>query len=321
VWIVAMALPTASLAASASPAGKGSVPQLETAPHLPGPVTLTRSEADSLTAAILRERADTQDWLQKSPSSYLATVQRRDFGSQPTLTVGKAPDNDVRLFDPHVMPHHLRVTVVGDSFQVVAADTGARFSAPKDSNLTAATLPPTTIGLARYKIRLSHQRFPALIVFDPKSPRFKLYKGIEYFPVDLKWRFAVPLTPSPNPDTIIILSTRGNQRRAVVMGWFEFAAGGTPCRLTATRLLEPGVGENDVSVFFRDQTTGKETYPVGRYVDPEKLADGRYLVDFNLAYSPACAYSEHYNCPIPPHDNRLPVAVKAGEMDPHYIPH
>jgi hypothetical protein len=316
--LVTMALMTAARTSQA-PAGAPHVTQLETAPKLPGPVTLTRVEADSLTAAILKDRADTQDWLQKSPTSYLATVQRRDFGDHTTLTVGRTTDNDVHLYDSHAMAHHLRVTVVGDSFRVVAVDPGANFSTAKDSNLTAATLPPSTIGLARYKLRLSHQRFPALIVFDPKSPRFKEYKGIQYFPVDLRWRFAVPLTQNPRADTIIILSTRGNQRRAVVMGWFEFAAGGKPCRLTATRLLEPGVGENDVGVFFRDETTGKETYPVGRYLDPEKLADGRYLIDFNLAYNPACAYSEHYNCPIPPHDNRLPVAVRAGEMDSHYM--
>ncbi|MFI5372827.1 MAG: DUF1684 domain-containing protein [Candidatus Eisenbacteria bacterium] len=237
-----------------------------------------------------------------------------------TLTVGSAADNDVRVDDPQVMPHHLRVTVVGDSFQVVAMDAGARFTA-NDSNLTVATLPPSNIGLARFKLRLSHQRFPALIVFDPQSPRFKLYKGIQYFPVDLRWRFAVPLTPDPSADTVVILSTRGNQRRAVVMGWFEFTAAGKTCRLMATRLLEPGVGESDVSVFFRDATTGKETYAVGRYVDPQRLDDGRYLIDFNLAYSPACAFSEHYNCPIPPRENRLPLAVRVGEMDSHYMSH
>lgn len=296
-------------------------PTLETPPALPGPIALTHTQADSLTAAILKDRADTQDWLQKSPTSYLATILRRDFGDRPTLTVGSAAGNDVRIDDPELRAHHLRVTVMGDSFRVEAVDAGATFSPHDSATATAATLPPSTIGLGRYKLRLSHQRYPALIVFDPKSPRYQLYKGIQYFPVDLAWRFAVPLTPNPQPDTVVILSTRGNQRRAVVMGWFEFTAAKTPCRLMATRLLEPGVGENDVSVFFRDATTGKESYGVGRYVDPQKLDDGRYLIDFNLAYSPACAFSEHYNCPIPPRENRLPVAVRAGEMDSHYMQH
>jgi hypothetical protein len=170
-------------------------------------------------------------------------------------------------------------------------------------------------------VRLSHQRFPGLIVFDPKSPHFKKYKGLKYFPVDLAYRFELPLTPNPKPETIVILSTRGNQRRAERVGWFEFLAGGTANRLEALRLLEPGVGENDLGIFFRDATSGKDTYALGRYVDVEKLPNGNYRLDFNLAYNPACAFSEHYNCPIPPKANQLPVAIRAGEMDSHYLSH
>jgi uncharacterized protein (DUF1684 family) len=89
-------------------------------------------------------------------------------------------------------------------------------------------------------------------------------------------------------------------------------------RLEAHRLLEPGVDERSVSVFFRDATTGKETYAVGRYVDPERLPNGDWLVDFNNAYNPACATSPYYNCPIPSKANTLKVAIRAGEMDSHY---
>jgi uncharacterized protein (DUF1684 family) len=136
--------------------------------------------------------------------------------------------------------------------------------------------------------------------------------------VDLAYRYQLRLKANPKPDTVIIQSTRGNRRRAVRVGWFDFLVGAMPCRLEATRLLEPGVGENDISVFFRDATTGKETYPTGRYVDPVQLPDGRYVLDLNLCYNPACAVSEHYNCPIPPKANVLKVAIRAGELDSHY---
>ena len=98
----------------------------------------------------------------------------------------------------------------------------------------------------------------------------------------------------------------------------DFMAEGKPARLEAVRLLEPGVGENDLGIFFRDATTGKESYSLGRYVDVKKLENGRYLLDFNLAYNPACAFSDHYNCPIPPRSNVLQAAIRAGEMDSHY---
>jgi uncharacterized protein (DUF1684 family) len=281
------------------------------------PVSLTRSQADSVTQAILESRGEADEWLKSGATSYLAAVQRVDFGRRSALTVGRARDNDVRIADSAVAMHHLRVTVVGDSFRIEALDPGAIFSV-NDVQVRAATLGPSGIGIGRYLLRLSHQHFPAIIVFDPRSPRFQEFKGFRYFPVDHSYRYEVPLTPAPEPDTMIVLSTRGNRRRAVRVGWFDFMVGEERCRLEATRLLEPGIGENDFSVFFRDATTGNESYPVGRYVDPHPLPDGRYLLDFNLCYAPACAVSDHYNCPIPPQANVLKVAIRAGEMDAHY---
>jgi uncharacterized protein (DUF1684 family) len=284
---------------------------------VPQPV-LTAAETDSLLKVYAKDRADTEEWLKSSPTSYLATIQRRDFDGRASLTVGSAPGNDVRIDDPAVKPRHLQVTVVGDSFRVETIDAGARFTV-KDVEMKAGTLPPSGIRVGRYALRLSHQRFPGIIVFDPESPRFKLYKGMKFFPPDLSYRIVAALTPNPNPDTTIILSTRGNQRRAVRVGWFDFKVDGKLCRLEATRLLEPGVGEDDFSLFFTDATTGKESYKVGRYLNAERRSDGLYVLDFNLCYDPACAYSDDYNCPIPPEANRLQVAIRAGQMDAHYM--
>ena len=285
------------------------------AKHPPG---MSAAEADTLLRSYAKDRAETEEWLKSSPTSYLATILRRDFEGRASLTVGSATGNDVRIDDPGVRPRHLRVSVLGDSFRVEALDRGARFQV-KDVEMTSATLPPSGIKVERYSLRLSHQRYPAIIVFDPQSPRFKLYKGVRFFPPDLSYRVVAALTPNPKPDTTLILSTRGNQRRAVRVGWFDFKLKGTSCRLEATRLLEPGVGEKDFGLFFTDATTGKETYGVGRYLEAEPRPDGRYVLDFNRCYNPACAYSEHYNCPIPPRANRLKVAIRAGEMDAHYM--
>ena len=279
---------------------------------------MSAAEADTLLPSYARDRAETDQWLKSAPTSYLATILRRDFNERTSLTVGSAHGNDVRIEDAGVRPHHLRVTVVGDSFHVETIDPRARFQM-KDSTMSRATLPPSGIKVGRFSLRLSHQRFPAIIVFDPKSPRFKLYKGIKYFPPDLSYHVVTALVPNPKPDTTIILSTRGNRRRAVRVGWFDFKVNGTPCRLEAERLLEPGVGENDLGLFFTDATTKKESYGVGRYLDPERRKDGLYTLDFNRCYNPACAYSDHYNCPIPPEANHLTVAIRAGEMDSHYM--
>jgi uncharacterized protein (DUF1684 family) len=281
------------------------------------PQQLSVAERDSLTHAIAQSRVAEQDDLRSGATSYLATVQRVDFGAATRLVVGSAADCDVRVKDPAMPAHALGVTVAGDSFHVASLDSAATFRW-RHVGYVAATLGPSSIELGRWTLRLSHQRFPAIIVFDPGSPRLADYKGRAYFDVDMAYRFAAPLTLADHPDTVIIQSTRGNLRRALRVGWFDLRIGGKSCRLEAHRLLEPGVDESSVSVFFRDATTGKSTYPVGRYVDPEPTADGRWIVDFNTAYNPACAFSPHYNCPIPTRANTLPIAIPAGEKDAHY---
>ena len=288
------------------------------------PVRLSPAGAAAVLAEIEKDRADTQKWLQRDPTSYLATIDRRDFGDKRTLSVGRASDNDLRIDDAAVSAHHLRVTLEGDRFRVEAVDPSAQFRASgqgrtiEDVDRREAVVDPSSIRVGRFLLRLSHQRFPGIIVFDPQSPHFAQYKGLKYFPPDLSYRYELPLTPNPKPETIVILSTRGNQRRATRVGWFEFMVGDTAVKLEAVRLLEPGVGEADLGIFFRDATTGKESYELGRYVDVKKLPAGTYLLDFNFTYNPACAYSDHYNCPIPPKANVLGVPIRAGEMDAHY---
>ena len=282
-----------------------------------GPVKLAKAAADAVVKEILKDRTDTEAWLRGDITSYLATIDRRDFGTKKTLTVGRAADNDLRIDDGEVTAHHLKVTVEGDKFRVQAVDAAARFKVGTEER-REAVVDPSSVGVGRFQLRLSHQRYPGIIVFDPKSPHFKAYKGLKYFPVDLAYRYELPLTPNQKPETMVILSTRGNQRNAQRVGWFDFVVGATPVRLEAVRLLEPGVGETDISVFFRDATSGKESYELGRYVDVKKLESGNYLLDFNFAYNPACSVSDHYNCPIPPKTNVLAVAIRAGEMDSHY---
>jgi uncharacterized protein (DUF1684 family) len=281
------------------------------------PVNVAPDSAKSIIAAYENDRTDTEKQLKEGATSYLAAVARTDFGDKAALVLGRAADCDLKVDDPEVAAHHLRVTVVGDSFRVEAMDDTAHFRV-RGEMLREATLPPGFVRVGRYSVRLSHQRFPALIVFDPKSPRFADYHGLAWYPPALEYRFVAPLTPNPKADTTIIMSTRGNARRAVLAGWFDLTVNGKPVRLEAHRLLEPGVDEKSVSIFFRDATTGSETYSVGRYLDPEPLPNGTWLVDFNNCYNPACATSPYYNCPIPSKANTLKVAIRAGEKDSHY---
>ncbi len=285
------------------------------------PVTLSIAERDSLRSAYEKDRVDTDVALRTSPTSALGAIARVPFG-QPSraLIVGAASTCDLVLDDASVRAQHVRITVDGDSFHVAVLDPGATFvaHAAGGRDTTSATLPPSWIGVGRYRVRLSHQNAPALIACDPDAPAKAAYPGSAWWPIDFTYRFVVSLEPDPTPDTLWIESTNSPPRASLRAGWFRFVLGGRERKLAAVRLLEPGVGPDDLSVFFRDATSGKGSYGMGRYVDPQPLPDGRYGLDFNLAYDPNCALSPYYNCPVPPAENHLGTAVRAGSADhPH----
>lgn len=267
---------------------------------------------DSFETRALKDRQETVEYFHTNPMSPLAAMLREDIPRGGTVTMGSAKDNDVVLPDSSVSAHHATVRVEGEGFRVEALDAGATFTV-KDSAMRAATLKPGTIGVGRYRVRLSYQNAPAVIVFDPARIATATFKGPTYYPYDARYRFLVPLARESKADTVRIESTHSQPRPALRVGRFALKVGGKTVRLAAYRLLEPGVGQDDLGLFFMDATNGKGSYHGGRYVDVAPLPDGRYLVDLNLAYNPSCAYSPHYNCPIPPLENRLKVRLPVGE--------
>jgi uncharacterized protein (DUF1684 family) len=133
------------------------------------------------------------------------------------------------------------------------------------------------------------------------------FKGLNYFPEDPALRLQVDVEFSSTSESIQIQTTGGQPQTYQRFGNFKFQVDGQSVELT--------IYKNGHGYFlpFVDELAGKETYPAGRYVEPEKLPNGKFLVDFNLAYNPYCAYNEQWSCPITPAENRLSVAVRAGE--------
>jgi uncharacterized protein (DUF1684 family) len=77
--------------------------------------------------------------------------------------------------------------------------------------------------------------------------------------------------------------------------------------------IEAGESPDRLFVPFADETSGAETYRGGRYLDIARSPTGIYMLDFNRAFNPFCYYNSTYDCPYPPRENRLPVAIRAGE--------
>lgn len=170
---------------------------------------------------------------------------------------------------------------------------------------------PRTIEGGRYLLRLSHQNMPAVVVLDPSALRAAV--APEWFPYDPTYRFVARLVP--DAADIPIGSTNDRERAAIRAGWLHFVVGGVSCRVMALRLKEPGVAQDALEVYFTDATSGRESYRM-RYLEVTTATDGTLVLDFNRAYNPACAYSPHYNCPIPPQENHLAVPIRAGERMP-----
>ncbi len=166
----------------------------------------------------------------------------------------------------------------------------------------------------------------SLFASDPDSPipvpLRATFRGLEYWPADPAWRFEGSIERYADPPRFTIVTTAGHDRPCEKVGWVSFAspAGGTGV-LQVYRLLDQPPGREDEGLFlpFQDATTGRETYPAGRYVDLAGPPGGPYVLDFNRAYNPLCAYGspERYRCPATPAENRLPFPVPAGERGWH----
>jgi hypothetical protein len=133
------------------------------------------------------------------------------------------------------------------------------------------------------------------------------FRGLSYFPEDPSLRLAVEVQRFPEQTPVQIQTNTGDVQTYARVGRFEFEVDGQAAELT--------IFENEHGYFlpFADSLAGQETYGAGRYLEPERLPDGRFEVDFNLAYNPYCAYNEQWSCPITPPENRLKVPIRAGE--------
>jgi uncharacterized protein len=136
---------------------------------------------------------------------------------------------------------------------------------------------------------------------------------LSYFPVDPA--YSVPAAFRENPPgsrpRVEMQTSSSEPRQMEIIGALEFTMQGQPLRLLAFK--EVGESEDRLFVPFTDLTTGPETYRAGRYLDISRARTGIYVVDFNLAYNPYCYYNPTYDCPYPPKENRLQVAIRAGE--------
>jgi uncharacterized protein (DUF1684 family) len=153
----------------------------------------------------------------------------------------------------------------------------------------------------------------ALIVFDPQRPQLLAFEHLLYYAPDAAYAVKARLVKFPEQREVKIITTRKLEKTFYRYARVYFRLQGRDLELTAYKSSLEGPDSGDLFIPFKDNTNGRESYEVGRFIDAAEPAGAEFILDFNRCYNPLCNYSPAYNCPLPPLENFLDVDVPAGE--------
>ncbi len=168
------------------------------------------------------------------------------------------------------------------------------------------------------KIERYRQHYKQEFITEERSP----LKGddtayLRFFAPDEKYKIVASLTTTPNARSFDMPTHSGKTKKFRQYGILHFSINDTAAQLSVYQNLSL-LKEDKEHLFvpFTDATSYIETYAGGRYIDLsiKDIKDNTIVLDFNKCYNPYCAFADGYNCPIPPVENRLPVAIHAGEQ-------
>ncbi len=145
-------------------------------------------------------------------------------------------------------------------------------------------------------------------------------KYIQFYDVDKSYRITAALEKITDPKGFYMNTSSGMKKRYFKYGLLTFAIKDSLLQLVVYQskdLMQQEKYKDYLFVPFGDATSGFESYGGGRYLDLEisDVKDNEVVLDFNKAYNPYCAYTTGYNCPLPPKENLLTVAIPAGEKN------
>lgn len=173
-----------------------------------------------------------------------------------------------------------------------------------------------TIGALRVRLYFIRGEQLQISVSDPNWILRQEAQSRSYFGVDRKYRVTANWLAYATPKIIQFPDNDGSSRQRTIPGYVTFTLDGKEFRLTP--MLRP---ENPKPFFvFGDTTNNHETYGAGRFLEVDPPQNGKITLDFNRAYNPLCAYNHQFLCPVAPRENRLSLAIRAGEQKYHGNP-
>ena len=153
---------------------------------------------------------------------------------------------------------------------------------------------------------------------DAESPFAKdtaAFEGLKYFPPDPQYKVVADLEPVEEKKMVQLNTNDGQVQRYVEYAYASVRLNDTDQKLVILEVIDSGPFRGTLFLAFADQTSAFETYGAGRYLDVVKTPGATSItLDFNHAYNPYCAYGDDFSCPLPPKENVLDVAIKAGEL-------
>ena len=227
-------------------------------------------------------------------------------------TFGAASDNSIVL--PSGPAHAGTFQLQGDSVSVeVQKGEAAKIEGKplSQSKLQAdVTGNATVIEMGSLRMHLIQRgKRLGIRVKDLNSEAARNYAGPIFFPLDMTYRVTGTFVPSDGKKTVDVPNVLGDVTPTPVAGEVRFNLNGQDLTLTALS-GDPAKG---LSFVIGDLSGKTDTYPGGRFLDSDPVIDGKVVLDFNRAYNPPCAVTPYATCPLAPKENRLPVAVLAGE--------
>lgn len=143
---------------------------------------------------------------------------------------------------------------------------------------------------------------------------FKKFRKLDFFPIDSTYRVHANFKLDENPRFFEMQTTTSRKPLYATYGTATFTLNGKEVQIHIYQCKDKSSPAfyNALFIPFRDKTSGIESYAGGRYIEPSKPKNGKITIDFNRAYNPYCVYNVNRSCPIPPKENTLPIAIKAG---------
>ena len=244
-------------------------------------------------------------WLTVSGLFWLHDGQNR-FGSEPS--------NDIQL--PAPAPANAGFFEFHQGKTVVHVYPGVQVTMNGKPVQTAELRPDVAedrlmLGDLMFYVHASGNRL-AIRLKDKNSKIRKEFTTLDWYPVDESYRVTAHFVPYDPPKELDSQNVLGDPIKMHIVGYLTFTLHGENLRLD----VEPG-DKDGFFVVFRDQTSSKETHPAARFIDtpaPKNGPNGKTVdLDFNKAYNPPCAYNPYTTCPLPLKENRLSIAIPAGE--------